>query len=46
MQSEALIEREFLEAVSHEMKTPLSSIIGTVEIIESENFIKKRERNF
>ncbi|MBP8613115.1 MAG: HAMP domain-containing histidine kinase [Candidatus Atribacteria bacterium] len=46
MQSEALIEREFLEAVSHEMKTPLSSIIGTVEIIESENFIKKKGEKF
>lgn len=46
IQSEALIEREFLEAVSHEMKTPLSSIIGTVEIIESENFIKKKGEKF
>jgi signal transduction histidine kinase len=43
---ETLLKTQFLEAVSHEMKTPLSSILGTVEILENEGFIKKKGEKF
>ncbi|WP_156785888.1 sensor histidine kinase [Caldisericum exile] len=46
LKSETLLKTQFLEAVSHEMKTPLSSILGTVEILESESFIKKKGQKF
>jgi len=44
--NEKFLKSQFLEAVSHEMKTPLSSILGTVEILENENFIKKKGLQF
>ena len=44
--NETFLKSQFLEAVSHEMKTPLSSILGTVEILENENFVKKKGLQF
>uniref|UniRef100_A0A7C4TW83 histidine kinase n=1 Tax=Caldisericum exile TaxID=693075 RepID=A0A7C4TW83_9BACT len=46
LEKETIVKIQFLEAVSHEMKTPLSSILGTVEIIEEEKFVKKKGEKF
>lgn len=46
LEKDTIVKTEFLEAVSHEMKTPLSSIIATLEIIENESFIKKGGEKF
>jgi two-component system phosphate regulon sensor histidine kinase PhoR len=40
------MQKEFIESTSHELRTPLSIIAGIVEIIRSENLIKKNGQRF
>ncbi len=41
-----IMEREFISAISHELKTPLSIIGGTIDILKEENLTEAEKEEF